>query len=202
MIDFNNMRQAIVKGLSAYLGCPVIRSNQNAPLPPYPFISYTVTRPMNENKGTYGEYEDGTARKSFTQTWSITALSDDNLVSVELATKAREWFDFAGTLYFDDNDIDIQSVGGVTNRDNVLTVEYEYKNGFDVFFTVDDVINIDYEQTGWIEEATINQVNIQGESYEEIIDRLNKELAAAYEIINIQNNALNRIKVRLGGDSL
>jgi hypothetical protein len=163
MIDFNNMRQAIVKGLSAYLDCPVIRSNQNAPLPPYPFISYTITTVMNENKGTYGEYEDGTARKSFTQTWSISASSDDNSVSVELATKARAWFDFAGTLYFDDNDIVVQSVGGVTNRDNVLSVDYEYKNGFDVFFTIEDVINIDYEQIGWIEKATISREIGEGE---------------------------------------
>ena len=33
-----------------------------------------------------------------------------------------------------DNNVIVQSVGSITNRDNVLTVGYEYKNGFDVDF--------------------------------------------------------------------
>lgn len=161
MIENKKMRQTIAKGLSAYLGCPVIRSNQNAPLPPYPFISYTITTPMSENKGTYSEYEDDTARKTVTQIWSVTALADDSEKSVELATKARSWFDFVGAVYLSDNDIIVQSVGNVTNRDNVLTTEYEYRNGFDVFFSVDDVIENIYDEAGWIEEATIEETTIK-----------------------------------------
>lgn len=169
MIDYNAMREAVATGLSAYLGCPVVRANQNAAPPAYPYVSYTVTQPMSENKGTYGEYEDGIARKSFTQTWSITALSKDNSESVDLAIKAREWFDFVGTVYLNDNEIIVQSVGMVTNRDNILTVEYEYRNGFDAFFSLDDVVINDLEETGWIEDVTINNEKIHGESYEEYV---------------------------------
>lgn len=134
------MRITVAKGLKKYLGCPVIKGNQNAEPPPYPYVSYNVTTLMSENNGTYGEYDDGYVRKPVTTTWSITAQSDDNSESVTLANKAREWLDYVGTLYLNDNNVIVQSVGNVTNRDNVLTVGYEYKNGFDAVFWLFDEI--------------------------------------------------------------
>ena len=148
MIDYEGTRKAVVKGLKAYLGVPVVRTNQSAEMPKYPFVSYTVTTLMSENKGTYGEYEDGYARKPVTSIWSITAQSKDNAESVNLAVKAREWLDFVGTLELNDSNVIVQSVGSVTNRDNVLTVGYEYKNGFDVvFWLFDEVENPNGRQT-------------------------------------------------------
>lgn len=155
MIDYENIRLVIAKGLKEYLKCPVIRSNQNSEPPAYPFVSYTITTLMSENKGTYGEYEDGTARKPFTQVWSISALSNDNAESVMLACKAREWFDKIGTTYLNDNDVIVQSVGSVTNRDNVISVEYEYKNGFDIELWLYDTAKSSIEDTGMIEEVEI-----------------------------------------------
>ena len=140
MVNYENLRSTVVKGLRAYLGCPVIRNNQNAEPPPYPYLSYTVTTLMSENKGTYGKYDDGFARKPVISIWSITAQSDDNIESVTLANKAREWLDYVGTVALNDNEVIVQSVGAVTNRDNVLSVEYEYKNGFDVSFWLYDEI--------------------------------------------------------------
>ena len=147
MIDYENLRSTVVQGLKKYLRCPVIRSNQNAEPPPYPYLSYTVTLLMSENNGTYGKYDDGIARKPVTSRWSITALSDDNIESVTLANKARAWLDYVGTEYLNDNDVIVQSVGSVTNRDNVLTTEYEYRNGFDaVFWLYDEVEEPETEQ--------------------------------------------------------
>jgi hypothetical protein len=178
MIEYEKMWQAIVKGLSSYLSIPVIPSNQNAAPPGYPYISYTVTSPVSANKGTYSEHEDGTASKQFTQTASFTALSDNELESVQFATMARAYFDYAGTVFLNDNDVVVQSVGGVTNRDNFLTVEYEYKNGFDVFFALNDVIAIDYDAIGWIEEATINDTEfVQEPTEEELAEKLAKRLS-------------------------
>lgn len=161
MIDINNMRKPIVTGLKKYLGCPVVRSNQNAEMPVYPFVSYTITTLMSENKGTYGEYEDGKARKPVIQTWSITAQSDDSMESITLANKAREWLDYAGTTYLNDNGVIVQSVSGVTNRDNVLTVGYEYKNGFDCFLWGFDEIGREVE--------TIEQVSLNNGEINEVI---------------------------------
>ena len=155
MIDYENIRSVVAKGLREYLACPVVRSNQNEMPPDYPYISYTVTTPMSENKGTYGVCEDGTERKPFTQTWSISALSKDNAESVMLACKAREWLDRVGTTYLSDNNVVVQSVGSVTNRDNFLSVEYEYKNGFDVLFSLFDVVAGMEEIEGYIEETQI-----------------------------------------------
>ena len=87
MFDYETLRKNLVSGFSKYLGCPVVRSNQNEAPPPYPYVSYTITTLMSENKGTYGECEDGKARKPFTQTWSITALSGDNSESVNLSVE-------------------------------------------------------------------------------------------------------------------
>lgn len=177
MIDYEGMRLVVAKGLRDYCKCPVVRSNQNKATPAYPYISYTVTLPMGENKGTYGKYEDGTERKPFTQTWSISALSKDNAESVMLACKAREWLDRVGTLYLNENNVIVESVGSVTNRDNFLTVEYEYKNGFDAFFTIEDVIEDMTEQEGYIETTEIGGINVEKEpTVEELNNMLEKRL--------------------------
>lgn len=155
MVDIENLRLTVAKGLKEYLGCPVIRSNQNAPPPAYPYISYTITTPMSENKGTYGIYSDGKARKPVTTTISYTALSDDSTESLTLANKARTWLDFFGRVYLSDRGVVVQSVTSVSNRDNVLTVEYEYKNGFDcIFFGVDE---IELPDNGVIETLTMEE---------------------------------------------
>lgn len=160
MIDYERIRLTIAKGLKEYLQCPVIRSNQNENPPDYPYVSYTIRIPTSENKGTYGEYEDGIDRKEVTQTWSITILSKDSSESVILAQKAREWFDRVGNIYLNDNDIIVQSVGEVDNRDNFLTIEYEYRQGFDVVFSLVDEVK---REIGTIESVTINEITVERE---------------------------------------
>lgn len=159
MIDYEKTRKAIVTGLSDYLKCKVIRTNQNAEMPQYPFVTYTVTTLMSENKGTYGVYEDGINRKPVTQTWSITALSDDNSESVTLACKAREWLDRLATAYLNRNDVIVQSVSSVTNRDNLLTTGYEYKNGFDVVFWLFDVIDNMADFAEYIDDVVLEPMD-------------------------------------------
>ena len=90
MADLDAVRETVIKGLENYLNVQVIRSNQTGPIPKYPYLSYTITAPMSADNGTWGEYGDGKARKPFTQTWSITAQSDNYGESLNLAVKARE----------------------------------------------------------------------------------------------------------------
>ncbi len=142
MIDYKNIREAVCKGLKNYLKVPVIRNNQNKDPPSYPYVSYTVTTFSSANNGTYGEYEDGTDRKPVKQTWSITAQSDNNDESVTLAVKAREWLDHSGKLYLNDKNVIVEQVTNITNRDSIITVDYEYKNGFDVVFVLFDEIKL------------------------------------------------------------
>ncbi len=158
MIDLDAIRTTIVKGLIEYLKIPVIRSNQTGEPPAYPYLSYTITNLLNENKGTWGEYEDGKNRKPITQPWSITVQSDNASEAMELTVKAHDWLDRVGLVYLNDNGIIVESLSNVSNRDNMITIEYEYRHGFDVVFWLLNEVPAVTEATGYIEEAVINDV--------------------------------------------
>jgi len=132
LINLNNVISVVVKGLKEYINAPIIRLNQNAPPPNYPYACYNITTLQSKNNGTWGIYKDGIERIPITQTWSLTFQSSRIYESEELAIKAKNWFENIGRQYLKDNNIIIQSVGSITNRDNIISIEYEYKNGFDV----------------------------------------------------------------------
>ena len=162
LIDYEKIRKDFVSGLKEYCNCSMIRQNQAVEPPPYDYLGYTITTLMSENKGTYGIYEDGTARKPFTQIWSISSFSDDDTKAALLAAKAREWVDLVGTTYLNDRGIIVQSVGAITNRDNLLTYGYEYRKGFDVVLWLFDTVD---EISGeYIETYEPNIKEIGGES--------------------------------------
>ena len=155
MIDFERPRKLTAKGLKDYVERPVISQNQDKEPPEYDYLSYTITTLAGENKGTYGIHADGTQTKPFTQIWSISSHSDNEIRSANLAFKAREWFDNVGTTYLNDNGIIVQSVGSITNRDNLLETGYEYKKGFDVVFAIEDVVSGDAAESGEIDSFEI-----------------------------------------------
>lgn len=157
MIDTEHLREAVASGLQQYLQCPVIRSNQTAAMPPYPFVCYTITALADGNHGTYGEYADGMVRKPHIQTWSITAYGDDYGESVKLANLARTWLDYAGRPELEAGGVIVQSVGQVSDRSNLLTVEYQYAFGFDCFFWLFDEIGNKIDQTGSIDEVEFTE---------------------------------------------
>lgn len=155
MIAYKQMRSAVAKGLQECLGVPVIRGNQTAEAPPYPYAVYNVTTIAGGNNGTYQQHADGIDRLMVRSIWSFSFLSKDWDESVMLATMAREWFLHSGRVYLSDNGINVQSATDITNRDNLLTVEYERKNGFDVVFYVFDEVESPSKSTGFIEGAHI-----------------------------------------------
>ena len=179
MVNIENLRAVVAKGLKEYVGIPFIRSNQNAEPPGYPYGTYTITTVSTENNGTYGEWEDGIARKGVNTVWSITIRSRDSVESVMLANKAREWLDYVGTAHLNSNDVIVQAVTSITNRDNVLAVEYEHANGFDCFFWMYD--EIDISNVPVIETMVINgDITVQPKDYAAIIAELNARLDAYY----------------------
>lgn len=155
MIDFDSIRRYVVKGLKDYLKMPVIRSNQAEKPPSYPYLSYTITSLSSSNKGTYGAYKDGKERKPITQTWSLTIQTDDAIKAMEIALKAKDWFEHDGIPYLDKQEIIIQSVTGITNRDNLLTMEYEYRYGFDIVLWLLNETGDTNEETGVIETVEL-----------------------------------------------
>ncbi len=157
MIDCENLRVVVIKGLKKYTNTLLIRANQSSEPPPFPYTTYHITTFATQNNGTYGEYSDGMARKPVKQIWSFTTHSDDYSKSVTIANKLRDWIDFVGRLYLSDNDVIIESVGAITDRSNVLTVGYEYSFGFDCTFSVFDEIEIPDNDIDIIETFVMNE---------------------------------------------
>lgn len=154
----------IVDGLQAFLEkkgftCPVIMANQVSPAPPYPYLSYTVTSPVVSDAKGYSIAEDGTRFKPMVQIWSFTAQSSDDVEAFDIAMNAYNWLALSGTVYLNDNRIVVQRVGNITNRDNLLTIEYEYRRGFDAEFLLMHEVNeneSECEGAGVIETAVIS----------------------------------------------
>lgn len=161
MIDYRAIETLIVDGLTAHLtskgyNCPVIMANQTSPTPDYPYIAYTVTVPVAANMKGYSIAADGTRYKPIAQTWSFTAQSDDDVEAVNVAMEAYDWFALAGNTYLSDNNIIAQRVGNISNRDNLISIEYEYRQGFDVeFLLMHTLDSAECETAGFIETAQI-----------------------------------------------
>lgn len=134
--------------------CAVVLANQVSPIPPYPYVAYTLTQARSEHGGTYGIDENGNRTMEFDSVISYTVQSDDEDEAVFLAVKAAAWFQEIGTTFFSDNDVYIKRVGAVTNRDNLISVQYEYRDGFDVTFTtVEKLEASEFDDDGYIETA-------------------------------------------------
>lgn len=159
MLNTDRQKNIVINGLESYLERSVVRTNQTAPMPAFPYLGFNITTLASENKGTYGEYEDGKARKPVLQTYSFTAHSDKYNEAVELANMAHSWLDYVGTQYLNDNDVIVQSVGNVSDRSNLLTAEYIYSFGFDCVFWMYDEIDLAETESanGEIESAEIKE---------------------------------------------
>ena len=155
MIPYKELTTIVPTGLREHLGIPVIQGNQMAPAPAYPYSTYNVTTIAGENNGTWQQHPDGKDRKLVRSVWSFSSLSNDWDESVANAIKAREWFEHIGRAWLSERGITVQSVTQVTNRDNILTVEYERKNGFDVVFYVYDEVDSLVSTNGYIESADV-----------------------------------------------
>ena len=75
-----------------------------------------------------------------TQTWSLTVQGDNDNKTQLAAMKAKDWLEEAGRLYLNDHGIVVQNVGAITNRDTLLTIEYEYRKGFDAVLSIMNVV--------------------------------------------------------------
>ena len=69
--------------------------------------------------------------------------------------EARDWLEEAGRLELADQGIVVGHVGAIHNRDTFLTLEYEYRKGFDVVFSLMNVVDKEREEV--IEQAEIRK---------------------------------------------
>lgn len=168
MIDYRKNEIVIVENLKAYLStdirpCEVVRQNQVAKTPPYPYVSYTVTTPVSSSGGTYSMAADGTMYRSILQTWSFTVQSDDHEEALALSMRAYDFFTASGLTLLADNGIIVRKVRDITTRDNLLSIQYEYRSGLDVTFGLLYSIEPESEYFGTIESNTFKEVKNHGE---------------------------------------
>ncbi len=155
MIDQEKINISITGKLRDVTGCEVVKSNlSSAPIPPYPYISFTVLN-TDTKKGTYS-VSGGRRYTSLTQTWSFTVQGDKDGQTQLVAMKAKDWLEESGRSYLNDRGIIVQGVGAITDRDTLLTVGYEYRKGFDAVLSIMNVVE------EWDGE-TIEQAEIEKE---------------------------------------
>lgn len=151
------MIHVLTTRMKQVLNCEIVKSNQVHKKPSYPYVSFTITTPIHAEGGTYCEAEDGTRYRDLLQTWSITVQSNKDNEANELAMKAFDWLQVQGSLELNDNDIVVADVRDITNRDNMISIEYEYRYGFDVDFRMRHEI----EQTKEEKENKIETIEFQ-----------------------------------------
>lgn len=158
MIDVRKTEIIIADGLSKFIDCPVIASNQPVPTPEYPYISYTITTAYVSNVKGFCIDSDGTRFKEFNQIWSFTSQSDNDTESLTNALKVKNYFDLAGNTYLSDNGVVAVKTSNITNRDNIISINFEYRNGLDVTFRLLDIIEKSVAETaGYIETVILNK---------------------------------------------
>lgn len=78
--------------------------------------------------------QDGVRYRDLLQTWSFTVQSDKDSEASDIAIRLYDWFQLQGYLCLTDNEIVVERISDITNRDNMISVAYEYRYGFDVDF--------------------------------------------------------------------
>ena len=159
MIPQAQIQRDMLSLLEDFTNCTCIPSNTTKKKPPYPYISFSVIN-TSVQKGTYARAtitENGTEKdvlfKPATQTWSFTVQSPDDAEAMRIAMLISDFFAEAKRLELEDKGIIIADVGAITPRDNLLTIEYEYRKGLDVKLSLNNVIEDNTTET--INKATL-----------------------------------------------
>ena len=161
-MTFVEMRNAMVKKLWDYLGCPVVLADQVQPEATFPFVIYSVTAPYIPGN-TMGDYrtlpdgEDSTVvrRVMPTATFSFTCCSMNRMgeggtfvsgadEAYELADEAMGWFLHTGYMDISALGITVVEVGQVQDRTTLVIDEAARRFGFDVQirYTREDTLNV------------------------------------------------------------
>jgi len=159
MIQYRQIRKAMIEGLAAYLGSKVIELSNTGKIPPYPFVTYDFSDPNGDRIGFPAiVVEDNQIKHVETVEFTVSfqSCAVDKAGSIELALQIRDWFKVQGhRLLKDAVNVVVKEVGGIDNRDVQVGEEWERKNGLDVIFRTVNVISEQLEP--------IETVHVQGD---------------------------------------
>lgn len=154
MMDQETINIVITERLKEVTGCEVVKANiADAHIPPHPYISFSILS-TDTRKGTYS-VDNGCRYMPLLQTWSFTVQGDRDNKAQLVAMMAKDWLEESGRTYLNDNGIVVQSVGAITNRDTLLTVDYEYRKGFDAVLSIMNILEGQQEES--IDHAEIKE---------------------------------------------
>lgn len=159
MIPQATIQKTMLSLLEKYTGCLCVPSNTTNPMPAYPYISFNVIN-TSTKKGTYAEAtveKDGEQTSvlymPLLQVWSFTAQSNNDAEAMEKAMLISDFFAESMRQALENNNIIVADIGAITPRDNLLTIEYEYRKGLDVTLRFNNIISDLAKET--IEKATL-----------------------------------------------
>lgn len=133
-------RNKVISALYNHINKPVIINPQTTNRPPYPFIGYTVTTVSMREDNEYGNIIESDLVQDIKQTLeyndnmmiSFTAYSLNMAEAYNLASKAYEFFKFAGLQTLEDENLVVVDTMNVESRDILEVDAYERRAGFDV----------------------------------------------------------------------
>lgn len=171
LIELQTIQRKMLSLLEEYTGCTIVPSNTTKQMPPYPYISYTLID-ANTRKGTYAahtgvkEVEGEEIPTTFLTMplklkYSLTVQSESDMNAFMIALLIKDFFEEAKRQELADNGVIVADVGGITPRDNMLTIDYEYRKGLDVTLTLNNVLET--ADTGEISNVSMNDINLEKE---------------------------------------
>ncbi|WP_422659114.1 phage neck terminator protein [Paenibacillus sp. EC2-1] len=147
MIPFEEIRKVMIEGLSSAVGVPVIEISGTGDVPAYPFLSYDFTDEGSPHGHMAVTVENNKTIHSGTVALSVTfqSYAKTRLESVNLANRARDWFETTGHRILKENvNVVVVDVGATTNTDIQLGTEWERRNGFEVECRTVNIIEEEY----------------------------------------------------------
>ncbi|MHA7580401.1 phage neck terminator protein [Paenibacillus vandeheii] len=162
MIPFEDIRKVMIEGLSGAVGVPVIEIDGTGKVPKYPFLTYSFTDEGSPRGHMAVTVENNKTIHAGTVALSVTfqSYAKTRLESVNLANRARDWFETAGHRLLKDNiNVVVVDVGATTNTDIQLGTEWERRNGFEVECRTINIIEEEYTP---IESANVEGVEPLG----------------------------------------
>lgn len=153
MIKISEIRNTVRKGLAAQLGVTTIVADQSGTQPKYPFTTVKMIG-AGELVGQPSQYMKGTTmvqEQDVEFTMSINCYSDEIDIANDLAYKALQYFEFEGVAPLQEQNIAIIETHLLEDRSSFLTVDWEYRIGFDVRLRARSRITKDVEYIDKVE---------------------------------------------------
>ena len=171
LIELQTIQQKMLSMLEEYTGCTVVPSNTTKQMPPYPYISYTLIN-LDTRKGTYSAHTsvkevDGEEIPVEVLTmptklkYSLTVQSESDINAFMIALQMKDFFEEAKRQELADSGAIVADVSGITPRDNMITIDYEYRKGLDVTLSLNNVL--EKADTGEISNISMSDINLEKE---------------------------------------